>query len=240
MPKTERQRQKKLAKKRTKVNKERRELSRKKNILNSLSGRVQAMSNRPLAIAAFGEGAYSPTGMSSVLLGRTMPDGQIMLAVWMVDMGCLGVKDAYCRILSKSTFTQAVEKLSGSEGLVKTNPATILALLTSANEYCSRLGFTPHADGLKLLNFLGDVDVSESREVFQFAGDVGKPEYISGPFDTPEFIESVASTLTESCGPDGFTYVVRSTDSMLGTDSDDAREQVQELPSFLSLDRVTG
>ena len=53
----------------------------------------------------------------------------------------------------------------------------------------------------------GDVDPAASEARFEFGKD-GKPFFIAGPRDTPARCKQILTTLANTCGPDGFHYLI--------------------------------
>jgi hypothetical protein len=82
-------------------------------------------------------------------------------------------------------------------------------LIYGALEYAEKLGFKPHADfyNQKADLMLDPPDFHPRENTVRFGKD-GKPLYISGPYDSEIKSNSVINTLTRTCGPGNFTYLV--------------------------------
>ena len=80
-------------------------------------------------------------------------------------------------------------------------------LLEEAVAYARSIGFQPHADYLTALRLFGDVAAADSQATFEFGKD-GKPFFESGPYDTPERCRRIITTLTNTCGPGNFDFMV--------------------------------
>lgn len=208
MGSTEQERQKKLAKQRTRAIKNRRDAARKRNELQSLVGRMRAVSQCPVAVSQFGDGAYQPAGISTVLFGRQRSDGQIVLAIYLIDLGCLGVKESYVRVVSKSELAQVQAKVSKNQSIVTVQPSTAYSLIEQAVEYARGLGFEPRGDYAKMLPIFGDVDANACTEKFPFGGEDGKPIYVRGPNETLKQADQIRNTLASRLGEGNFDYCV--------------------------------
>jgi hypothetical protein len=211
MATTEQKRQKKLAKKRSKAVKQRRESARKRDELNSLAGRIRAMSHYPVAVSKIGQGAYEPAGMATVLFGRKLPDGQNGVAVFLVDLGCLGVKDCYFRIYTNSELAEFVHAVEENADLLTVPYSTARALVEQAVGYANTLGFPPNSEYAKLRPIFGDVDAKDCDEEFPFGGEDGKPLYISGPRDNEQRQAYILNTLRRNVGEGNFHFIIRPT-----------------------------
>src|SRR6202011_808535 len=86
-------------------------------------------------------------------------------------------------------------------------PAAVRKLVEGAVEYARALGLPPHPDYHKAKLIFGTIDPGESKEEFEFGKD-GKPFFMAGPNDTPERCRRILKTLEQSCGLDGFHYMI--------------------------------
>ena len=208
MATTEQKRQKKLVKQRSKALKQRRQIARKRNEMKSLSGRLRAISHFPVAVSQIGEGAYEPVGMSTVFFGRQLSDGRIMLAVYLIDLGCLGVKDSYVRLVTKSELADFQSRANENQTLVTVQPSVVLSLVEQAVEYARSIGFEPRGDYAKMRPIFGDIDAGDCSEKFPFGDEDGKPLYVRGPNETLEQASVIRNRLETKLGKDNFDYIV--------------------------------
>src|SRR5262249_58183670 len=68
-------------------------------------------------------------------------------------------------------------------------------------------GIQPHPDYQKARLLFGGIDPGECAETFEYGKD-GKPFFVAGPNDTPERSRQIVRMLEQSCGPDGFHYLI--------------------------------
>lgn len=169
-------------------------------------------------------------GMPQVLVSRLLPDGTVACAVFLLDLFCLGVKDAFLRVIGRSEFEdELVDGFESRFGVIKLEAACARKLVEGAVEYARSLGLEPHSDYGKAKAIFGDVDPAACTREFQYGKD-GKPYFISGPHDTPARCDRILRALTQHCGPDGFhTLLVADEDRLLpfddsSEDSDDEWE----------------
>ena len=176
--------------------------------MKSFAGRLRAMAHFPVVVSQIGDGAYEPAGMSTVFFGRTLPDGHIMLAIYLIDLGCLGVKDSYVRVVSSGELQDIQTQADLSQSLFTVQPSTVLKLVEQAVAYGRRNGFEPRGDYAKMRPFFGDVDASDCNESFAFGDEEGKPVYVRGPHDTIEQASMIHSILESNLGEGNFEFVV--------------------------------
>jgi hypothetical protein len=141
-------------------------------------------------------------GMAVVSVARSSGFNRITVCTYLVDLWCLGVKDAMgprqidpgeYRVLMDMAYT-------GFDDVRQISLEQAQAIVFSAVEYAAKLGFSPHPDFEQTKPHLGQW----SGELKIECGRDGKPFYTSGPYDNPL---KVIKTLRESVGEGNFDYV---------------------------------
>ena len=146
-------------------------------------------------------------GIGSVLMTRKAEHGQIVLGVFLLDVYCLGIKDAYIRLMPEAQYRHQLEQIKRGQKLAKTSPERARKLIEDTEAYARELGFEPHKDYQGAKKIFGDIDSGACQDTFEFGRD-GQPLYFAGPYDNERFRKRIIRTLTEKCGPDGFHYVM--------------------------------
>ncbi|MBM3226536.1 MAG: hypothetical protein FJZ47_22460 [Candidatus Tectomicrobia bacterium] len=165
----------------------------------------------PLLECLRGEELFE-TGMGTVIVSRAMPNGAVGMASFLLDVFCLGVKNADFVVVPRDEYQFRLAHIGAHEHLIPIAPADARKLVEDAEAYARNLGFSPHADYQLARRILADIDASECHTNFVF-GQNGKPFYVVGPYDTPQRVCHILDTLSRRCGPDGFHYVVVESDS---------------------------
>ena len=179
---------------------------------SAAKGAVAAVSKLELATAfpihecLVPEGLFE-RGIGNVFVSRKLPGGELAVAVFLVDVWCLGVKNALFRMMSRSEYNSNVSRIEEDENPVETSPKCVRKLVESAAAYAADIGFAPHSDYHWAKNIFGNIDAAACTTEFTF-GHNGKPEFCSGPHDTPERCKHIMATLLERFGPDGFTFTI--------------------------------
>jgi hypothetical protein len=152
---------------------------------------------------------WQDTGITPVIVARMQDNDRIMFGVYMVDYYCLGIKNAYTRVdYSRNRFERELPKLCANAP-VSCSVELAHELIYGALEYAEKLGFEPHPDFYKQKadQILDPVDAHPRTNGVTFGKD-GKPLYVSGPYDSEMKSKSVINTLTRTCGPGNFDYLV--------------------------------
>jgi hypothetical protein len=205
--KSEQQRQKKLAKKRSKEIKQRRELAQKRQVMASLAGQMQWASSYPVHSCYIGDAVFSQSGLGVIFFTRTVADGRLAVMFLLIDTHCLGVKDAGGRLCTPGDFAQMLDKSQNADSYRPADPARARKLTEDAIAYAQSIGFSPHPDYRNVAPLWGDIDASACSEVFTFGVD-GKPSYFAGPNDDMARQNLIFRTLCQSVGEGNFHFTV--------------------------------
>jgi hypothetical protein len=143
-------------------------------------------------------------GTGMVILARGAGNSLVM-ASFLIDAFCLGVKDAFLRPIGKAELEAVVESLGVMAAVEPADPAYARKLVRDAVAYARSIGLEPHADFAAAELLFGDISADDSTAEFQFGVD-GKPVYIPGPGDTPRQIRQRVERLRRLLGDDGFGF----------------------------------
>lgn len=152
---------------------------------------------------------WQDTGITPVIVARMQDNDRVMFGVYLVDYYCLGIKNAYTRVdYSRNRFERELPKLCANAP-VSCSVELAHELIYGALEYAEKLGFEPHLDFYKQKadQILDPVDAHPRTNGVTFGKD-GKPLYVSGPYDSEMKSRFVINTLTRTCGPGNFDYLV--------------------------------
>jgi hypothetical protein len=204
-------RAKQLAKKKAKREAKRREINRLKSM--SPSERFRRTASAPVLDCLLC-GRFEGNGMGQLLFSRELRSGEIATAVFLIDRYCLGIKDAFGRILHQSEYREVIERCYGLGHVVRLDSHTARRLVEDAVAYARDLGFEPHPDYFRAAPIFGDVDPALASRTFEFGRD-GKPCFIAGPHDSPARIERILDQRRDRRGEDGLHCLVRVEESDL-------------------------
>jgi len=138
-------------------------------------------------------------GLGQLLIARQEPQGGLVFAVFLVDVYCLGVKNAFWRPGSAQDLDELIEHVEATQKLVRIEPACLAKIVTGAVEYARSFGFSPHPDYRRAAMLLEGIDPATCRKEFTFGKD-GKPLYIQGPNESPAQAAAIMHRVTEAGG----------------------------------------
>ena len=152
---------------------------------------------------------WKDSGITPVVVARQQEPGKVIFAVCLVDLYCLGVKDAYANAdISQSKFERELARMcSGAP-----EPCSVeLAheVIYGSLEYAKRYGFQPHRDfTAQMCDQVLDPPEAHARANHVEFGKNGKPFFASGPYDDERKIDSVINTLMRTAGEGNFDFVI--------------------------------
>ena len=156
---------------------------------------------------AFALKGWEQTGITRLVVARTRENGWLQVGAFLVDVFCLGVKDAFEVEVPAHDWPDKLERMLPAAERIAMHPACARRFVEEAAAYAEAIGFAPHRDYKKARRVFGSVCASDCPQTFTF-GERGKPLYIAGPNDDTERIDRILRTLTARLGPDGFHYIL--------------------------------
>jgi hypothetical protein len=145
------------------------------------------------------------SGVGMVILARKTGAHRVALAGFLVDVYCLGVKDALFREIDEAEIETIVDSLGITAPFEAVDPSYARKLLHDAVAYARSLGLEPPADYAAIEPLFGDVAADACEVQFQF-GFQGKPLYVPGPSESPTQIRRRLDLLRRQLGADGFEF----------------------------------
>lgn len=148
-------------------------------------------------------------GIGWVVVARFKAAGErVEAGVFLVDLGCLGVKLAYHESCDRQDYLRRIRGHYESEFPTLTvEPECARKLVEQAVQYAQGLGFAPHPDYKKAARVFGGVSTVACGRQFAF-GREGKPFYCRGPRETEDQALRIVRQLERRCGEGNFHYMV--------------------------------
>ncbi len=173
------------------------------------------------------------SGVGTVILTRKTGPHRVVLAGFLVDAYCLGVKDAFFRETEELQTETLLDGLELTAPFEAVDPSYARKLLRDAVAYARSLGLEPDADYAAIEPLFGDVAADACEVQFQF-GFQGKPLYVPGPSELPTQIRRRIDQLGRRLGADGFVFGAPEDvfGDLEGLDDEDEDADVEEDEDF--------
>jgi hypothetical protein len=146
---------------------------------------------------------FESVGMSTLTVVRKLSLGRYGIAAFVLDLWCLGVKDAFFRVAEPDDYEVYQAGLAAAGGTAPIDPSRARRLLHDTAAYGVSNGFPPPADYVEVERIFGDVAAAEASFTF---GLNGKPHYVPGPDETHLRTKRILAVLEQRFGLDGFTF----------------------------------
>jgi hypothetical protein len=148
-------------------------------------------------------------GSGYLVVSRFKADGRVEAGFFLLDVFCLGVKDAgFHQFGSIADYQEnLVERFFPDGNFERMTPEAARKLTEDAISYAKGLGFAPCADYKKASRVFGGITTADCDEQFVF-GQNDKPFYIQGPWESPACVERILRVLEARCGEGGYHYTI--------------------------------
>lgn len=205
MAKDEKSRQKKLARKAAK-RKAKQQQIRAAGSLSKVELAAR-QSRKPVYGCVVPVGLFE-TGIGSVVFARGDQYGEIAMVVFLVDVWCLGIKNAFYKVGDFEDYQVCLQAASEGGPLEEWEPACVKKLVTEMIAWAQELGLSPHPDSRMGLALIGEeVDASQCSREFHFGKD-GKPMFMAGPNDDTRRCRQIIETLERRVGAGQYNYIL--------------------------------
>jgi hypothetical protein len=224
MARNEKKRQKSIQHKTAKRKEKKRSIAH--SVFKSYRNEIKAASGWPLHECLISENWKEPGELVQILLARQSPTtAEIGVSLFLVDLGCLGVKDAMTRVFrTRAEYERDLRLNVMARGsFVACTPDLVARILREGIEYARKLGFKPNPDYHDAVLLVGG-DPDASDETVPLGKD-GQPFFVSGPFDDPV---QVMRKLDKAVGPGNYHFVTLFGEAPDFFDDDDEEGELDE------------
>ena len=145
-------------------------------------------------------------GIGYVMVCRFKATGACEAGVFLVDVFCLGAKNAFFTKIERLDFDDLIHKIFPGPP-TEISPECGRKLVEDAVAYAARFGFAPHADYKQACRVFGGIRAEECFCDFVFGQD-GKPLYVNGPNESQRQIDIIMAKLEKHAGSEEFNYLL--------------------------------
>ncbi|MGQ7870285.1 plasmid pRiA4b ORF-3 family protein [Sunxiuqinia sp. sy24] len=167
----------------------------------------------------------------SIVISRKHTNGNFTVGFYLVDLLCLGVKDAHFKFnIPVYEYKELLEYMHESIELQAVDYTLAHNVIFAALEFADDYGFKPCKDFSSTMQYFlrEDNDAVELIEIE--CGYQGQPMYVRGPFDRDEEANRILAQLEKTAGPGNFKFIDEAGD-LFGEDDgneDELREMLQQ------------
>lgn len=146
--------------------------------------------------------------MGYAAIARRGPHSQVVGVIFLIDMYCLGVKDATIVVSSEAEWKERLSHLRGNgQRFQSVTPEAFRKLVDGAAAYAKSFGISACREWLQVQPIFEGIDASQCSTEFEY-GKNGKPLYMPGPHDNSSRIQQILNLLDGNAGQDNFAFTV--------------------------------
>ncbi len=160
--------------------------------------RLQSVDRLPVVESLASDSIWK-VGIGHLVLARQEAEGRLLIGVYLVDVYCLGVKDAFWRAGSHADLRETIERLKEVGPTRSIEPQCLVKLILGALEFAHSYGFPPHPGFRHASRLLAGIDPAGCAREFEYGRD-GKPFYMRGPNESLDVARIIAERVTEAGG----------------------------------------
>jgi hypothetical protein len=168
-------------------------------------GMVRRAAHWPIYECLISRDWQSTDNITQIVVARGSPEGHIAAGVFLVDLACLGVKDAFAHVFDSITaYDELRESIKSQQPLVRADLDLVAKVIREALAFARRFGFSPHPDYYSAAPLLEGANPDAATTSVPQGKD-GKPFFVAGPHDN---VPRILAQLAKSAGPGNFDSVV--------------------------------
>ena len=101
----------------------------------------------------------TPGSLVQILVARKSAFGQLVVGVFLVDLGCLGVKNAYARPVDTIEYQEICANMMANQSMISIDDLNLTAkIIEEGITYARQLGFEPNPDYHQARLVLGEAN----------------------------------------------------------------------------------
>lgn len=150
---------------------------------------------------------WDEDGLASTIVARKHTSGNFTVGMYLVDLKCLGVKDAqYFFNMSPAEYRDLLDQSSENMDIETVSYNLVHNIIYAGIEFAEDYGFKPHKDfGIAEYILEEDTDDIELMEIP--CGKEDKPFYVRGPLDSDIRAKQIIAQLEKTAGSGNYHFI---------------------------------
>lgn len=161
--------------------------------------------------------------MAQVLVARIHANGNITSCFYLVDLGCLGVKDSFYRFNNNlEEYSELLDKFNDRMHMELISYELAHNIVYAGVQYAEELGFKPHKDYTSVTRFMLEEDTEDTELIeIEMGGIGGKPLYVNSGFESESRANQILNQLEKTAGVGNFNYILPGEEDDFEDDDED-------------------
>lgn len=150
---------------------------------------------------------WEEDGLADILVARKHTNGNLTVGMYLVDIKCLGVKDAqYNFNMSPAEYSDLLYRTEENMELEPAEYVLVHNIIYAGIEFAEDYGFHPHKDFI-IAEYILEEDTDDIELMKIPCGKNDKPFYVRGPLDSDQRAKQIIAQLEKTAGPGNYTFV---------------------------------
>jgi len=151
---------------------------------------------------------WKGTGLAYVVIARKHTNNNLTIGMFLVDLRCLGVKDASYRFnISGNEYLEFLILMDGKLDMTPIPYSLAHNIILAGIEFAEEYGFEPHKDYTSVAQYLLEEDTDDIELIEIDCGFHGKPTYVRGPNENEIRVAQIIAQLDRTAGPGNYTII---------------------------------
>lgn len=151
---------------------------------------------------------WEKTRLANIIVARQHTNGNITAGMYLVDLNCLGIKDAsFWFNISEMQYREILSHAEGTMELEGIPYALAHNIVFAALEFAEDYGFKPCKDFTSVAQYILEEDTDAIELIEIECGVDGKPVFVRGPFDNDAKVARIIAQLEKTAGPGNYTFI---------------------------------
>lgn len=168
---------------------------------------------------------WKESGLCHIIVSRKHSNGNITLGMYLVDLNCLGIKDAdYNFNIYEHEYLDILSQSADTMKMIKITYTLAHNIIFAGIEFAEEYGFKP-CKAFNVAQYILEEDTEDIELIDIKCGIDGKPAYMRGPFDDDAKVVRIIAQLDKSAGQGNYIF-------MSDEDDWDEDEDEDEIDAF--------
>jgi hypothetical protein len=152
--------------------------------------------------------SWEEEGLAHVSVARKHSNGNITMGIYLVDLKCLGVKDAYFFFnISEHQYKEILDNIEEEMDTDTVSYTLAHNIIYAGIEFAGDYGFKPHKDFTSVAQYILEEDTDDIELIEIECGANDKPLYIRGPLDSDARANQIIAQLEREAGPENYEVI---------------------------------
>lgn len=150
---------------------------------------------------------WDEDGLASAIVARKHTNENFTVGMYLVDLKCLGVKDAqYFFNMSPAEYRDLLDQSRENMDIEPVSYNLVHNIIYAGIEFADDYGFQPHKD-FSIAEYILEEDTDDIELMDIPCGKEDKPFYVRGPLDSDSRAKQITAQLEKTAGQGNYTFI---------------------------------